>query len=132
MRKSWNQTEWTADAETVKQAWLEVFPNSHVTSSTILGSTCVALYLFRADECANGIQQNDPLQYRVWFEGENVRESELYILTKPPEGANLVYGSARKRRQTIKGADHVKLVRRFRKVREWIESLDLAHDISAK
>lgn len=120
------------NASTIKAAWFEVFPHSAATERHILGSTCVRLYLQNAEEWTNGIPDNDPLTYVLWIDGENVRESDLHILTKPPEGANLVYGSARMRRQTIKNADYEKLVRRFKKVREFVESQDLAHDISGK
>ena len=120
------------DSDTIKQAWIDVFPKSHVTNRSIMGSTCVALYLFPASELYNNIQDNDPLMYKVWIEGDNVRESDLYVLTRPPEGSNLVYKSVSMRRQTIKGADYTKLVRRFRKVRDWLRQQDMKHDISEK
>ena len=118
-------------AETIEQAWLEVFPNSHAESRQILGSCCVALRLLHVDECFNRIGQNDPLMYNVWIEGDNVRESDLNILTEPTK-SHMVYGSAKMRKQTIKNADHGKLVRRFRKVRDWIKDQNMKHDISGK
>lgn len=120
------------NSETIKQAWYEVFPNSYATSRSIMGSTCVALYLFPASELYNNIQQNDPLKYTLWIEGDNVRESDLHVLTRPPEGANLVYQSEKMRKQTLKNADHAKLVRRFQKVRDWLRQQDMKHDVAGK
>ena len=118
--------------EQIKQAWLEVFPNSHAVSRTVMGSTAVKLYLFPAKENYNRIQDNDPLKYTLWIEGENVKESSLSVLTRPPEGSNLAYESKRMRKQTIKNADYEKMVKRFRKVRDWIKTLDMVHDVSDK
>ena len=120
------------EPETIKQAWLAVFPESHAWSREILNGKCVALHLLKPEECTNGIQENDPLVYKMWIEGENVRESDLHILTRPAEGKNLVYDSAKMRRQTIKNADYDKLVKRFEKVRAWIKQQDMNHDISGK
>ena len=117
------------DSDTIKQAWLEVFSNSHASSRTIMGSTCVALYLQKPEEWANGISNNDPLVYKLWIEGDNVRESDLHVYTRPEKGSNLVYKSVGMRRQTIKQADHDKLVRRFKKVRDFVISQDLKHEV---
>lgn len=120
------------NANEVINAWMEVFPNSTASAKSVLGSTCVALHLLPASECANRIQENDPLNYAMWIEGDNLREDRLNVLTRPPKGSNLVYGSAKMRKQTIKNADYDKLVRRFNKVREWVMNQDLAHDVSGK
>jgi len=120
------------ESEAIKQAWMEVFPNSYAASKTVMGSTCIRLYIQNPDQWSNGISDNDPLTYRVWIEGDNVRESDLHILTRPPEGKNLVYGSAKMRKQTIKSADYDKMVKRFRKVRDFIMAQDMKHDISDK
>jgi len=117
------------DSDTIKQAWLEVFPYSHATSRSIMGSTCVALYLQKPEDWTNGISNNDPLTYKVWIEGDNVRESDLHVYTRPEKGSNLVYKSVNMRRQTIKKADRAKLVRRFKKVRDFVISQDLKHKI---
>ncbi len=111
------------DADTVKQAWLQVFPNSHAYSREIMGSTFVRLMLFKPDECVNKIENNDPLHHVVWIEGDSVRDGDSpSILTKPEPGSFNAYGSVKMRKQTIKNADYNKLVRRFRKIRAMIEA----------
>jgi len=120
------------DAETIKQAWLDVFPNSEATSRTILGTTCVSLRLFTTHECINQIPENDPLTYKIWIEKDGLRESKLHVLTQPPKDSNLVYSTENMRKQTIKNPDHDKLIRRFKKVRDWIAKQDMKHDITGK
>lgn len=114
-------------AETIKQAWLKEFPNGYAEIRSVLGSYMVICYL--QSEWNNNIKQNDPLSYNIRVEGENAKEYKLHCLTCPPEGSNLVYESKRKRKQTIKKVNTEKLTKRFKKIKDWVKSLDLKHEV---
>jgi hypothetical protein len=121
-------------SEQIKSAWLEVFPNSACHFGVYLGGGRFSGRLLRDEEQINGIAQNDPLGYSGWVEGDDYREDRLHLFVKPPAGANLVYGSVKLRKVTIKNATPEKLVKRFQQIREFVRENagDMKHDVSTK
>lgn len=115
--------------EQIKAAWREVFP----ASACYFGGGCFSGRLLR-DEQINKITQNDPLNYAGWIEGDDYKEYRLSLLVAPPPGANLVYGSVRMRKVTIKGATPEKLVKRFQQIRDFVRANvgNMKHDVSTK
>jgi len=114
-------------AELIKETWLEVFPHGHAQIRKILDGYSVILLL--QNEWYNDIMQNDPLSYFMRIEGENAKEFKLHCLTRPPEGSNLVYQSIGMRKQTIKKITKEKLIKRFSKIKGWLKTLDLKHEV---
>jgi len=115
-------------AQLIKQTWLETFPNGYAQIRKILDGYSVILLL--QSEWENDIMQNDPLSYFMRIDGENAKEFQLYCLTRPEEGKNLVYETVAMRKQTIKKITKAKLIKRFSKIKEWIKTLDLKHEVN--
>ena len=115
-------------AQLIKETWLETFPDGYAQIRKILGGYSVIL--LTQNKWHNGIMQNDPLSYFMRVDGENAKEFKLYCLTRPEEGKNLVYETAAMRKQTIKKITKTKLIKRFSKVKEWLKSLDLKHEVN--
>ena len=115
-------------AQLIKETWLEIFPNGHAQIRKILDGYSVILLI--QNEWHNGIMQNDPLSYWVRIDGENAKEFQLHCLTRPPEGSNLVYKTVRMRKQTIKNITKEKLIKRFSKIKEWLKTLDIKHEVN--
>jgi trehalose/maltose hydrolase-like predicted phosphorylase len=110
--------------ENIKQAFLNVFPNSHISvSAGILGSEAfyVSARLFKPDEWANGIAQNDPLTYHFNIDNNVYTETGLNLKVKPTK-SYLYCDSAKLRKKTIKDCNGEKLEKRFKEVKEFIKS----------
>ena len=113
----------------IAQAWLEVFPNGHARYSKAAlteGEFFINSYLQKPEQWANGISQNDPLSYVVRFDSKDLEELGCSLLTKAAPGSYLVYGHVKLRKQTIKGVDEKKLIKRFQRVRDMVEAEALA------
>jgi hypothetical protein len=110
-------------AEDVKKAWHQVMPNSAISARKILGGWTFRFFLVNSkDECANGILENDPFYYSARLSGDGTfEETNSYMHVKPTK-PNMVYGSVRFRKKTIKEPTFEKLVKRFSDVRNWIMS----------
>lgn len=124
------------NAMQIAQAWLAVFPNGHVRYSKAAlteGEFFINFYLQQPEQWANGISNNDPLSYMVRFDGADMEETGCSLLIKPALGSYMAYGSVKLRKQTIKGVDEKKLIKRFQRVRDMVEAEakagHLAHEV---
>ena len=106
----------------ILSAWLEVFPNSHArVSAGIYGGLHFVGTIQAKNEWENGIMENDPLRYTAWLEGENWEETALGLSVKPSPGSYLYCETVRLRKQTIKQVSREKLVKRFQKIKAFIQ-----------
>jgi len=104
--------------EEVKACWLEVFPNGHITSRVILGSTSFTMYLQKPCQWANGISRNDSLHYAATlYRSGEWQESMNYLLVASSEKYS-AYESVSIRKQNIKALSKDNLVKRFKKIRQ--------------
>ena len=112
------------DKETVKQIWQDV------TNGRLMSANKAALgdsYFYKGyhakdrAEFANGISQNDPLNYMFEIDGDLYRETMLYLLIKPEPGSYLAYGRAKMRSATIKNITPEKLRKRFEKIEQFLQ-----------
>jgi hypothetical protein len=109
----------------IKETFLKVFPNSHISVQTgILGSKAlyVSCRLFKSDEWSNKIAQNDPLQYMFDIEPDGLyTESSLNFKIKPTQ-QYMYCANAKLRKKTIKAITADKLEKRFNEVKQFILS----------
>lgn len=121
-----NETEPTPlTYQEVADAWKQVFPHSSVSVSKAFGGGYTFKFRLAKDESEvpNRILDNDPLHYTALLDTDGTfEEYHGHLYVKPPEGANLVYGSEKLRKKTIKNATLEKVLNRFRDVRKFVLS----------
>lgn len=111
-------------AHLAKNLWFETFPYGYSEVIQVMGSYRVRFFL--QNTWTNNIKNNDPLSYSVAIEDDgSIRESNLFCLVKPPKNSMLAYGSAKKRKRTIKQANETKIRKRFENIKTWVNTLNL-------
>jgi len=110
--------------EKILECWKKVFPNSTATQNSAVSWIGVRFHLVKdKSECASGYLENDPLMYTAIFEPDgSFHESRLSMLVTPAKGSYNVYDSVKLRKMTIKNVDPDKLIKRFQRVRLWVEA----------
>jgi hypothetical protein len=127
--------------ESILNAWKEIFPSSMMLcSKACLGDS----YFFKGklaankQESANGILENDPLNYMFSIEEDGTyKEHICSIYVKPTKNLYLVYESENLRRKTIKNPTVDKIKKRFEQVKQLVVDnkdnfKDLCFDINNK
>lgn len=103
--------------------WNQVFPKSAIScQKACFGEND---YYFKGrlgkdkSEFANGIIDNDPLNYMFNVENNTYKEynNSLRIAPTPEEGKYLAYGRSKLRMKTIKNLTKEKLFKRFREIK---------------
>lgn len=99
----------------VKAAWMTTFPNSRVISNQIMGRTVFKFYLQQKDEVANGISENDPLQFSAWLsdDGAKLECNPAVLFLKPT--SRLMVSTVKTRKVTTKDP-----LKQFQKVKQMI------------
>jgi hypothetical protein len=123
----------------LKQAWIEVFPDSVSSASTVLRDIGFRGFVAKdRTEVANNIMSNDPLNYVVIYNitTGDFQESNAYLLVAPTS-PYMVYSSVKLRKKTIKNATYEQVVKRFQQVREFVMAnkdnmIKLHFDINSK
>ena len=126
--------------EDVVAAWKQVFPHSSVGVAKAFGGGYTFKFRLSKDktEVSNGIPDNDPLSYSALLDTDGTfKEYNTHMSVKPPEGANLVYGSEKFRKKTIKNATVTDLAKRFGQVYKFVDMFadkmkDIKFDINEK
>lgn len=110
----------------VAECWTKLFPNSTCTwKPACLGSDVFFTFHLVKDgtECPNGYLDNDPLRYIVRSsEDGTFSEIDLCMYVTPDVGSYDAYKSVRLRKVTTKNVDAAKLLKRFQRVRLWVEA----------
>lgn len=111
--------------DAIKALWSKVFPNSMMLANkACMGES----YFFTGKlagnrgESANGILENDALNYMFEIDGDTYREinNSLYIKPDPINERYLCYGRSKMRMKSIKGLTPEKLLKRFQEVKDHV------------
>lgn len=125
----------------IETIWKKVFPNSQISvrSAAFGGGIYCKGYLAKdKSELSGGYWENDILNYSFDITNGHYVESATSIYTKPPQGANLVYGRAKIRAKSINDINAVLLEKRFNDIKRMVMSVkdnlpnDLRYDINNK
>ena len=123
----------------IKETWNKVFPNSSITvRNGGYGTLYCNAYLAKdKTEFANGISQNDPLNYSFCISSFVYSEMCCSIGNLKPNDKFHVYSSLSIRKKTIKNIDVTKLENRFKQVKEELikvkdSMINLSFDINSK
>lgn len=127
-------------SEDIKAAWMRVFPASYCNTSVLnlngSGDLYFVGYIQTQAEWANGISNNDPLQYRAYFVPAQKRWEEYngVGLTVKPMERFMAYGNASLRTKNQKNATLASITKRFEQIKTHIldNRQNWAHDLSGK
>lgn len=110
--------------EKILECWKKVFPNSTVTQNGALSWIGMRFHLVKDEsECPNGYFDNDPLMYTAQFHQDgSFKELNLHLLVTPTKGSYNAYDSVKLRKISIKDVDPAKLIKRFQRIRLWVEA----------
>jgi len=107
------------DNDRILQLWQEVFPNSMLLiSKACLGDGCFYKGKLAKDrtESANGILENDALNYMFGIDERGYIEYKQSVYIKP-DNPLYVYGCDRIRKKNIKDITEEKLLKRFKDIK---------------
>lgn len=125
----------------IETIWKKVFPNSQISvrhGGFGGGIYCKGFLAKDKSELSGGYWENDKLNYSFNITDGRYKETATSIYTKPPQGANLVYGKVKIRAKSINGINAALLEKRFNDIKRMVISVkdnlpnDLRYDINDK